>query len=189
NRTAPNPRPSFCGGIAADWHNVFALTALRRSGESRAVDLGSNGTFTADERGAATAYPARFAISCLSRMDGTKLSATPSGRCTIAAGMRQSDEPKFFERSIRHHVQCAGLSRMVFAARSAAGLRISPALSPTFAGARKWAPLDPKSAYPHVCATDVACDLSRRAFLANAPLSTRSHHFCLQSDHDFATRL
>src|SRR6266480_8140973 len=122
-------------------------------------------------------------------MDGAEFSETPSDRCGIATGMRQSDEPKFFERSIRHHVQCAGLSKMVFAAGSAAGLRISPALSPTFAGARKWAPLDSKSAYPHVCATDVARDLSRCAFLANAPRSTRSHHFCLQSDHDFATRL
>src|SRR5438046_9086585 len=99
-------------------------------------------------------------------MDGAELSATPSGRCAFAAGMRQSDEPEFFERSIRHHVQCAGLSRMVFAARSATGLRISPALSPTFAGARKWTPLDPKSAYPHACPTDVACDLTSRASLA-----------------------
>src|SRR5438477_11688696 len=122
-------------------------------------------------------------------MEGAKISASPSSRRIIAAGMRQSDEPEFFERSIRHHVQCAGLSRMVFAARSATGLRISPALSPTFAGARKWTPLDPKSAYPHVCATDVACDLSRRAFLGNSPLSTRIQHFCLQPDHDFASRL
>src|SRR5438874_12540028 len=151
--------------------------------------MGSDGTFTADKRGETTADPARFAESHLSRMDGAEFWEAPSSRCAIATGMRQPDEPEFSERSIRHHVQCAGLSRMVLAARSATVLRISPALSPTFATARKWTPLDPKSAYPHVCATDVACDLSRRAFLANAPLSTRSHHFCLQSDHDFATRL
>src|SRR5467141_3862108 len=83
-------------------------------------------------------------------MDGAEFSENPSGRCAIATGMCQSDEPEFFERSIRHHVQCAGLSKMVFAAGSAAGLRISPTLSPTFAGTRKWAPLDSKSAYPHV---------------------------------------
>src|SRR5438477_10043030 len=115
-------------------------------------------------------------------MEGAKISASPSSRRIIAAGMRQSDEPEFFERSIRHHVQCAGSSRMVFAARSATGLRISPALSPTLAGARKWTPLDPKRAYPQVGATDAACELSRRALLAIASISTRSHHSSLQSD-------
>src|SRR5439155_9445155 len=132
---------------------------ITRPGESRSTDLVSDGTFTAHARGETTTYPTRFAKSCLSKMESAKLPAPPSSRRTIAAGMRQSDEPEFFERSIRHHVQCAGLSRMVFAARSASGLRISPALSPTFAGASKWTPLDPKSAYPHVCATDVACAL------------------------------
>src|SRR6476646_2544783 len=122
-------------------------------------------------------------------MDSTGFSKTPSGRCTITAGMRQSDEPKFFERSIRHHVQCAGLSKMVFAAGSAAGLRISPTLSPTFAGTRKWAPLDSKSAHPHVWATDIARDLSGRAFPADASRSAHGDRLRLQSDHDFATRV
>jgi len=29
NRTTPNPRSPFCGGIAADWHNLFAHLAFR----------------------------------------------------------------------------------------------------------------------------------------------------------------
>ena len=32
-------------------------------------------------------------------------------------------------------------------------------------------------------------DLSGRAFPTNTPRSARSHHFCLQSDYDFATRV
>src|SRR5438270_9535392 len=151
--------------------------------------MGSDGTFTANERREATAHPPRFTKSRLSGMDGAGFSKTPSGRCGIAPGMRQSDEPEFFERSIRHHVQCAGLSRLVLAARFATVLRISPALSPTFATARKWAPLGPKSAHPHVCTTDVARDLSGCAFSTDASRSPRSDHLRLQSDYDFATRV
>ena len=97
--------------------------------------------------------------------------------------------PSFLSDQFDTMSKCAGLSKMVFAAGSAAGLRISPTLSPTFAGTRKWAPLDSKSAYPYVWATDIARDLSGRAFPTNTPRSARSHHFCLQSDYDFATRV
>jgi len=89
-------------------------------------------------------------LACLEWMAPNFRQLHPVG-AHLPQEMRQSDEPKFFERSIRHHVQCAGLSRMVFCSKILRpAYEFQPALSPTFAGARKWAPLDPKSAHPHV---------------------------------------
>src|SRR5436190_2612378 len=98
--------------------------------------------------------------------------------------MRQPHEPDFSERSIRYHVLRARLSRMVFAARLATSLRLSPALSPAFAATKEQTPLGPKSAHSHVCLAHIALDLSGRALRPNTSRAHRSDHFCLQFDYD-----
>jgi len=98
-----------------------------------------------DERGEATAHPARSQI-LLSGMDGAEFSETPSDRCGIAQECVSLMSPSFLSDQFDTMYNVAGLSKMF----------LQQDLQPAYefhrrflqiAGTRKWSPLDSKSAY------------------------------------------
>src|ERR1700676_2950134 len=98
-----------------------------------------------------------------------------------AARMRGIDEPHVHERPVRHHVQCAVVSRLVLEAGFAAGLRVSPAFLAAFATAAKRAPLGLEGAGAHVCPAESVIDLSRRPFRPGPSRTAPSNYFGLES--------
>src|SRR5262245_38511063 len=112
-------------------------------------------------------------------MAGSHVSPRACGRSETATGMRGIDEPHFYERPVRHHVQCADVSRLVFETEFTAGLRVSPAFLAAFAATAKCAPLGLKSARAHVRLAQFVIHLSRRPFCPSPSRTTSSYHFRL----------
>ncbi len=98
-----------------------------------------------------------------------------------SAGMRQPHDADVFERSVRCDVLCAVISRLVFSAGFAAGIRVSSKVPSTSAVSASRSPMDPESAYSHVCRAFVVVRLSGCAVRADPPDADRCDGVCVES--------
>src|SRR5438477_5861173 len=189
DRATKNPRAVVHRWPAPQRNNSITHAARHRSGQPRPVNVGSDVAIATEFERSTKANSAGVSKSRDVALARANFRKRACNRRRATAGMRFADEPDIHERSIRHDVQRAVVSRVVFQSGFADGLRISSPLPATIAVPPVGRAMGLESTGPHVRRARVVVDLSGRAVRSNPSQPDGSGCFGFKSRHNSAPRL